>query len=67
MAFSIGLTVVTKDDVNNPKPVGDPYQLALDTLDIKPTKPWQPKIPLPVSLQQAMPVLLCMRCRIISR
>ena len=27
--------VVTKDDVNNPKPAGDPYQLALDTLDIK--------------------------------
>ncbi|HCV01610.1 HAD family phosphatase [Pseudoalteromonas sp. APAL1] len=26
--------VVTKDDVNNPKPAGDPYQLALDTLNI---------------------------------
>ncbi|WP_105181115.1 HAD family hydrolase [Pseudoalteromonas sp. T1lg21] len=26
--------VVTKDDVNNPKPDGDPYQLALDTLNI---------------------------------
>lgn len=27
--------VVTKDDVINPKPAGDPYQLALDTLQIK--------------------------------
>lgn len=26
--------IVTKDDVNNPKPAGDPYQLALDTLNI---------------------------------